>query len=152
MKKNFNLNRQPTIWYLAFFVVPVIIIIIGIVLVYGSSKNKEVCTAHTTGYLLDYDWVYDSDNSSYRYYGIYKYEVNGKTYTLRHSTGHTSKRQVDDEIPIMYNPNNPKQVYEKGVSFTGYAFIVFGIAFCICIIKSIIGGSRKLYRKQTKQL
>lgn len=142
----------------------IFVILIGIlfavvgtlVLVYGNAKSKR-CREETIGTIVDIkqEWSSDSDgNSKYTYYPIIRYQVGERTITKQSNIGTTSntgysvgggvtvsfnnsKYNINDTIPVFYNPDNVEEFIIKGEKKLNF---ILGIVFIIMGSISVIIG------------
>lgn len=109
-----------------------------------NIENYEI----TTGYLISYKEVNNSDQTMYNL--VYSYTVNENEYTVSSSGESGILPRINSPRPIKYNPNNPEEAYIPSLSlkflfsFLGIlGIIVTSIAFMIETKKIIKYGKLK---------
>jgi len=82
--------------------------------------------------------------SRVKYTGIYRFQVNGKTYYGR--TDHHD--EAGDSLLVRYNPGNPEQnrdatgdIFDETTSFIGFVFIICGLYWWL---KWILGSEKAM--------
>lgn len=129
--------------FIKFFIVGIVIVLIGIFNIIKGSKMKSKCTESTSARIVEIEKGYDTigdDNSGteYKYTPIYEFSVNGTT--VRKSAGVYSnnkrKYHVGDMAVVKYNPDNPTEFMLNGkntsksvgifMSIIGIAIVVIG--------------------------
>ena len=83
----------------------------------------------------------DEDNHNRKkiyYFPIYEFEISGKKYKIRDTTGNISQEnlEIGKVVEIKYNPENPEECYKKGDAFSK-VWLVFLIVGIICIIEGL---------------
>lgn len=111
-------------------------ILVGVlVFVLGMRSNKK-CTSKTVGRITGVREEEDTDDEGYKYYSYspeYEFEVNGEIYHGFGSKSYKHKKQIPigGSIEISYNPNDPREHYDKGgkknTPILGIGLIIFGI-------------------------
>ena len=106
-------------------------------LIKGNDLAKR-CTASAEGTVIEIitEDSTDSDGfTTYTYYPVIQYTVDGKTVSKKSSSGsNPSKYNVNDKVDVLYDPNKVEDYIIKGdktTSFFGIIFIVAGIAVAI---------------------
>ena len=82
--------------------------------------------------------------SGVKYTGIYRFQLNGKTYYGR-TDNHD---EVGDSLLVRYNPANPEQnrdatgdIFDETTGFIGFVVIVCGL---YCWLKWILGSEKAM--------
>ena len=122
------------------FVILFGLIFIGVgvfMLIKGNNLAKR-CTASAEGTVIEIiaeDSTDDDGFTTYTYYPVIKYTVEGKTVSKRSSSGsNPSKYNVNDKVGILYDPNKVEDYIiegDKTTNFLGVIFVVAGIAVAI---------------------
>lgn len=129
VKKQLKFNFQAVVS--SFFVITVLSI--GIIcLFFGIRdyiKTKDYCT--TEGYLIDYH-IYDNDQDSTTYQLEYRYEVDGKEYTIMSDYGIDLKLipEINSPKEIRYHANHPEEAILSGTNKSHF-LIYFGAFFTL---------------------
>lgn len=111
-------------------------ILVGVlVFVLGMRSNKK-CTSKTVGRITGVREEEDTDDEGNKYYSYspeYEFEVNGQIYHGFSSKSYKHKKQIPigGSIEVSYNPNDPREHYDKGgkknTPILGIGLIIFGI-------------------------
>lgn len=131
---------------IAAIVLITICLLIGIIcLVLGIKKtielNKQIQNYQTVdAYFVDYE-IFNPDrdkDESPTYRLIYKYQVNGKDYTIKTDYGINIIPDKNETREVKYNPLNPEEAILSGANST-YFLIYFGAFFLISDMFFIMG-------------
>lgn len=120
-------------------------IIWGISFKYSNLHLVSKCTGRCEGVLIkineieiphqvngDGRWYYSKS-----YVPIYEYEVQGNKYKIKGTNRKEFK--IGNVVKINYNPQNPKQSYIEGYSFTAWkTLLIIGILILVMSIGFII--------------
>lgn len=140
-----DMNLFSIIWICAFCFIGVMCIILSIWLRHKANNLITKCTSNCKGVLNEICEKlreYQDEDGHYRkkkyYFPIYEFEVNGKKYKIRDTTGNVREKnlKIGEIVEIKYNPENPEECYKEGDAFSK-AWLVFLIAGIICIIEGI---------------
>lgn len=106
-------------------------IIIGLI----SHGKKKNCTMNTVGLVVRINSK-SSGDGTLSFHPVYEYYANGMKYTNEGAAISNHTPQVGTSVPVMYNPEKPKQSYIPGYDNKVYKIltIVFGIIGCIPIL------------------
>ena len=126
-------------------IVGIVFVGVGIFLYTHGAHLKKVCTSSNQATVVDFEQDIDNESNSITYYPIVEYEVNGKKYNSRYSTGDTThKYSVGQKITILYNPDNPNEYYIEGDNSDNIgAYICIGVGGLVTIL-----GIYTLIKKQ----
>ena len=107
---------SESLWVLAFILLTGLIFIFAAGGIRWMAKRKlEVCTAETTGCVIRWlqEEVYDDFNSetSYMWFPVYAYDVQGKHYEEKSSVGLSEQGELYAETVLYYEPGNPSNFY-----------------------------------------
>ena len=125
-------------WQFVCLFIAVPCIILGIALIYlgyNDIVSHHQCTAQTTGVITDYQFTHTDANGKYRMKGryiiSYTYEANDSKYT-RAFSGVSSYAQLNKEIDVRYDPDDPEHSYVKGYEETGdWLLFIWGIIWTL---------------------
>ncbi|MCR5542358.1 MAG: DUF3592 domain-containing protein [Ruminococcus sp.] len=125
-------------WQIVCLFIAVPCIILGIALIYfgyNEIVSHHQCTAQTTGVITDYYVTHTDANGKYRMKGryiiSYTYEANDSKYT-RAFSGVSSYAQLNKEIDVRYDPDDPENSYVKGYEETGdWILFIWGIIWTL---------------------
>lgn len=139
-----DMNLFSIIWICAFCFGGVMCITLSMYLRHKANILITKCTSKCKGVLKEICEnlrEYREDGYNYEkiyYFPIYEFEVNGKKYKIRDTTGDISQEnlKIGKIIEIKYNPNNPEECYKEGDVFSK-AWVIFLIAGIICIIEGL---------------
>lgn len=132
-------------WRCSFCFMGIICIALSAYLKYKANKLMSKCTSSCTGVLNEIceKLKSDRDTDGYTrkrifYFPIYEFEVNGKKYKIRDTTGNISQEnfEIGKNVEIKYNPENPEECYKKGDIFSKI-WLVFLIAGILSIIDGL---------------
>lgn len=116
----------------------ILFIVVGIALLFIAIRKRVLCTATTTGKVIDLsrevDTTYDQDydrgfsypRKSVSIYPIFEYTVNDNKYVKKSSTS-SNNYFVGQNITINYNPANPNLYYITGT----FSDLILSILFII---------------------
>ena len=120
-------------------IVGIIMIALGGFLFYRNSNLTKNCTVDAKATVVDMkqELSTDSDSTStYIYYPILEYQVDGKTIRVTMDSGSSRPAyNINETITILYNPNNSKEFIVKGDNSSfimSIAFTVFGVFITGC--------------------
>ena len=125
----------------------ILFIIIGIALLLIAIRKRVLCTATTTGKVIDlsretdttYDRDYDREFSyprrSVSIYPIFEYTVNNNKYVKKSSIS-SNNYYVGQDITIIYNPSNPNLYYIDG-TFSDLLLSILFVVFPAIILFTI---------------
>ena len=125
-------------WQIVCLFIAVPCIILGIALIYfgyNDIVSHHQCTAQTTGVITDYQFTHTDANGKYRMKGryiiSYNYEANDRKCT-REFCGVSSYAQLNKEIEVRYDPDDPEHSYVKGYEETGdWLLFIWGIIWTL---------------------
>lgn len=125
-------------WQIVCLFIAVPCIILGIALIYfgyNDIVSHHQCTAQTTGVITDYYVTHTDANGKHRMKGryiiSYTYEANDSKYT-RAFSGVSSYAQLNKEINVRYDPDDPEHSYVKGYEETGdWLLFIWGIIWTL---------------------
>ena len=109
-------------------IVGVIFLGLGIFMYIKNDHLVKNCTVETEAIVVDMkeDISSDNDTTSFMYYPIIEYQVNGNTIRSVMDKGSSIPTyNVNDKIIILYNPNNTKEYLVKGDSSSNVFSIIF---------------------------
>ena len=119
---------------------PIIVLICGIFLIclgIGEKADFPKEYVETTGYFshasLAEDEHYEDDGavSAATYYLTYSFYVDSKEYTVTSSSVTAFVPSVNEEIPILYDAENPENAVIGGPAKSDTSLILFGIFFIL---------------------
>lgn len=109
-------------------IVGIIMIAVGGFLFYKNSYLKNVCTVESVATVVDMKEELSTDSNSttsYMYYPIIEYSVNGDTIRVTMDQGSsTPPYSINEKINILYNPNKTKEFIVKGDKMSNIMSIV----------------------------
>ena len=123
--------------FIAYLLVGIVIVLIGLLLIGTGSRKKRRCSASTSAVIVEIEKEDDESaregtKKKYSYTPIYEFTVNGTT--VRKSGGiysHNKKKfRVGDTASVKYNPENPEEFLVNGKSGDkgfGIALLLFGL-------------------------
>lgn len=110
----------------------------GVFLFIKGNDLAKRCTASVEGTVIEIiaeDSTDDDGFTTYTYYPVIQYIVDGKTVSKKSSSGsNPSKYNVNDKVDILYDPNKVEDYIIEGDTTTnilGIVFIVAGLAVAI---------------------
>ena len=140
-----DMNLFSIIWICGFCFGGIIFISLSMYLWYKANHLITKCTSNCQGVLTEIceelREYRDEDNHHRKkiyYFPIYEFEISGKKYKIRETTGNISQEnlEIGKVVEIKYNPENPEECYKKGDAFSK-AWLVFLIVGIICIIEGV---------------
>ena len=114
--------------------------LIPAVIIYAISANKKrKCTKSADAVVVDIE-TRSSDDHRLSFYPVYEYYADGIKYTGVGATLSNRTPNINDVVPVMYNPDKPKQSYIIGYDNKVYKIlsIVFTVVGFIPIIIYIL--------------
>ena len=123
--------------FVAYLLVGIVIVLIGILSIRKGSQKKNRCTASASAVIVEIEKDVDEADregtrKKYTYTPIYEFAVNGTA--VRKSGGiysHNKKEfRVGDFSPIKYNPDDPEEFMvngKNGGKGFGMAILLFGL-------------------------
>lgn len=110
----------------------IVFIGVAVFLYYKDIDLTKKCTEEVKATVIELEEEYDSDQegaTSYIYYPVVEYEVNGKVVKARMNKGsNPPEYNVNDKVTILYNPNKTDQFIVKGDNSNNLFMFIFGIA------------------------
>ena len=140
-----DINVFSIIWICGFCFGGIIFIAISVYLRRKANNLIKKCTSNCKGILNEMSKelrVYrDDDGHKHKkifYFPIYEFEVNGKKYKIKDTTGYDGQEnlKIGKSVEIKYNPENPEECYKEGDAFSK-VWVVFLIVGIIGIIEGI---------------
>ena len=140
-----DMNVFSIIWICAFCLGGIMSIALSIYLKNKENDLIKRCKNQCSGTLnefseelreqQDQDGIYHKKKF---YFPIYEFEVHGKKYKVRGTTGNRVQEdfKVGEIVEIKYNDQNPEECYVEGDSFSK-VWIIFLVVGIICIIQGI---------------
>lgn len=132
---------------LILFIVGIVAISLGIFIIVSGNKLAKVCTEETvaTVVAVTREETTDSDGyTSYEYYPQIEYKAGEQTVSTRgNATSDSSQYKENDQIEILYNPNNVEEFIVKGDNSSrigGIIWIVIGVIVLLVGVKQLIFG------------
>lgn len=144
---------------LAFLILPILCLLVGLVLLSLGIRNAVANSTRgyreVTGYLIDYTLQeaggYDSQRrteTADTYRLVYRYNVDGQEYTLVTSYSTSFVPSRGSETEILYNPENPAESVIGGPNQSENHLIFIGLFFMFCSLPFFLPFLPK--RKQKK--
>lgn len=130
-----------------FFFLPALCFVIGVCLLIWGIRETAGTRGYekASGYLYDYtlysEGGYDASRkteSADTYRLIYRYEVDGREYTLTTSYGTAIVPSAGNRADILYNPENPKEAVIGDPDSSGNQLIYIGLFFSLCSLVFIV--------------
>lgn len=147
MKKNRNIIEW--IIFLAFAVIGLVFLIVG-VLFYQDISKKEKKWIQTEATIVDIQSAVhlDGDRS---YNVVVEFQVESKTYRSDLSEWNSTMK-IGKKVSIYYNPNNPYEIIGNGFSFTYVIFMMLGSIFeIIGLIPLVHLYGKNLFKRKLKK-
>ena len=123
--------------FVAYLLVGIVIVLIGILSVRKGSQKKNRCTASASAVIVEVQAEKDEAGSEnthkkYTYTPIYEFVVNGNTIRKGGGIYSHNKREfnVGDTTTVKYNPDKPEEFLVNGKSGGkgfGIALLLFGL-------------------------
>lgn len=148
-------TNQSNIWQKILF--GLIFVVVGIVLLYFAISSiktyneKSKTFIEITSTIVDYKYNDEGLQAI-----IVEYVVDGETYQKISNTYTNMPKSIGTEVPIKYNPNNPKDAIWVSDSnnivlpIAGVAFTLVGIFFIVLTVKN--EKKKKTIEEQTNEL
>mgnify|MGYP004526529891 CR=1 FL=1 len=148
-------TNQSNIWQKILF--GLIFVVVGIVLLYFAISSiktyneKSKTFIEITSTIVDYKYNDEGLQAI-----VVEYVVDGETYQKISNTYTNMPKSIGTEVPIKYNPNNPKDAIWVSDSnnivlpIAGVAFTLVGIFFIVLTVKN--GKKQKTIEEQTNEL
>ena len=132
-------NRFEVLICAVVIFVGMVFLIVGIIRQVSYSILQRDCVAPTYGTVTDiYERVNGTDkDETVIYYPVYEYVAGDQVYTSQSDVGSNIIRyDIGQQVPVMYDPNNPERYYIVGDKVNER----FGIIFiCIGGVLAILG-------------
>ena len=130
--------------FVAYLLVGIVIVLIGILSIRKGSQKKNRCTASASAVIVEVQAEKDEAGSEnthkkYTYTPIYEFVVNGNT--IRKNGGIYSHNKKDfnvgDTVAVKYNPDKPEEFLVNGksggngfgIALLLFGFVIIAIAF-----------------------
>lgn len=117
-----------------------ILLTIGTGMLSTESRKHKSCTKETTARIKELKEKQTGKPGapgSIRYYPVFEYRANGQFLRVESKVGSDRPAyQVNDEVPIFYNPDNKREFYVPGKSsarIIGAVFTAIGILIALGI-------------------
>lgn len=148
-------TNQSNIWQKILF--GLIFVVVGIVLLYFAISSiktyneKSKTFIEITSTIVDYKYNDEGLQAI-----VVEYVVDGETYQKISNTYTNMPKSIGTEVPIKYNPNNPKDAIWVSDSnnivlpIAGVAFTLVGIFFIVLTVKN--EKKKKIIEEQTNEL
>lgn len=148
-------TNQSNIWQKILF--GLIFVVVGIVLLYFAISSiktyneKSKTFIEITSTIVDYKYNDEGLQAI-----VVEYVVDGETYQKISNTYTNMPKSIGTEVPIKYNPNNPKDAIWVSDSnnivlpIAGVAFTLVGIFFIVLTVKN--EKKQKIIEEQTNEL
>ena len=148
-------TNQSNIWQKILF--GLIFVVVGIVLLYFAISSiktyneKSKTFIEITSTIVDYKYNDEGLQAI-----VVEYVVDGETYQKISNTYTNMPKSIGTEVPIKYNPNNPKDAIWVSDSnnivlpIAGVAFTLVGIFFIVLTVKN--EKKKKTIEEQTNEL
>lgn len=148
-------TNQSNIWQKILF--GLIFVVVGIVLLYFAISSiktyneKSKTFIEITSTIVDYKYNDEGLQAI-----VVEYVVDGETYQKISNTYTNMPKSIGTEVPIKYNPNNPKDAIWVSDSnnivlpIAGVAFTLVGIFFIVLTVKN--EKKQKTIEEQTNEL
>lgn len=148
-------TNQSNIWQKILF--GLIFVVVGIVLLYFAISSirtyneKSKTFIEITSTIVDYKYNDEGLQAI-----VVEYVVDGETYQKISNTYTNMPKSIGTEVPIKYNPNNPKDATWVSDSnnivlpIAGVAFTLVGIFFIVLTVKN--EKKKKTIEEQTNEL
>lgn len=124
-----------------FALVTAVMLVAIVVLFVSENRKKSRCTRPVVATVIDYEerWSRDRDGySSYTYYPVISYYVNGQEYCSAADYGtNPPVYELGDRVDILYNQNNPTEFYIPGSPASFILYIIFGAVGMAMLIVTI---------------
>ena len=123
--------------FVAYLLVGIVIVLIGILSIREGSQKKSRCTASASAVIVEVQVEKDEAGSEnthkkYTYTPIYEFTVNGTT--VHRSGGiysyHKKEFRIGDSSTVRYNPDDPEEFLvsgKNGGKSFGIALVLFGL-------------------------
>ena len=123
--------------FVAYLLVGIVIVLIGILSIRKGSQKKNRCTAAASAVIVEVQVEKDeagteNTHKKYTYTPIYEFTANGSV--IRKSGGiyshNKSEFKVGDVSSVKYNPDKPDEFLvsgKNGGNFFGVALMLFGL-------------------------
>lgn len=127
--------------------VALLFFLVGLFMLRGQKKRVWECTAQTSGVVSDIERtekIEKDDNgkeeTTYVYYPVYTYTVDGSEISKRASTGSGLKRfKIGQAVTVFYNPANPDQYYVKEDKLSARGgFLIMGIGVLLFVLGIVL--------------
>ena len=126
-------------------IIGVVFLGLGIFMYVKNDNLIKNCTTETTATVVDMKQELSSDTdstTSYMYYPIIEYVVDGNTIRTQIDSGSSSpKYNINEKITILYNPNKVKEFIVKGektLSIFSIVFMALGALISVYGIKEAL--------------
>ena len=123
--------------FVAYLLVGIVIVLIGILSIRKGSQKKNRCTASASAVIVEVQTEKDEAGSEnthkkFTYTPIYEFVVNGNTIRKNGGVYSHNKREfnVGDTATVKYNPDKPEEFLVNGKSggkSFGIALLLFGL-------------------------
>ncbi len=112
---------------------------IGIFVISKGNHLRKACTVEAIAKVVEIRTTTSAEDGD-SYYPVLEYNANGQIMREESSIGSSNQKyQINDNVDILYNPENPKEFLIKGefdIRILGIIFVVMGIiALPIVIIR-----------------
>ena len=112
---------------------------IGIFVISKGNHLRKACTVEAIAKVVEIRTTTSAEDGD-SYYPVLEYNANGQIMREESSIGSSNQEyQINDNVDILYNPENPKEFLIKGefdIRILGIIFVVLGIfALPIVIIR-----------------
>ena len=120
-----------------YFLVGVVIALIGLAIYRIDGKNEKRCTLRTAGYILD------NVNSRNLYFPLIAYEIDGTNYTAQYKTGTKKVKYIPKQnVPLRVNPDDHMDIYIENIGPTSYkqqgkCLICIGLVIIVTAVLAI---------------
>ena len=122
----------------------IIVLVVGIILFLNAKGLEKRCTAEAIGKVVDFKIEEGTETedgyvrTTYTYFPIIEYKAGNKTVTKQSSIGSQSKKySINDQVDILYNPDNIEEYTIKGDSTSNYLSIIFIIVGIIIVLVGV---------------
>lgn len=148
-------TNQSNIWQKILF--GLIFVVVGIVLLYFAISSIKTYNEKSKTFIEITSTIVDCKYNDEGLQAIVvEYVVDGETYQKISNTYTNMPKSIGTEVPIKYNPNNPKDAIWVSDSnnivlpIAGVAFTLVGIFFIVLTVKN--EKKKKTIEEQTNEL